>query len=382
MIIFASPTEYGTFLGVVRYTMQSMTLKSNKTTLVIISLLLLLTGFFLFHIQKSSVSIVTQENVLTDESDDQGGMIIEGSPLQIEYLRKQDYPGSDFVVEQTLSPGSNYERYIISYRSEGLKQYALLTVPNGEPPENGWPAIVFNHGYISPSVYKTTERYIAYTDGFSRNGYVLLKPDYRGHANSEGVARGGYSNSDYIIDVLNAYSSLAKYPIVNPDKIGMWGHSMGGWITQRAMVINTDIKAGVIWAGVVGGYDDLLEIWHTRNRRVSTRVPTPSPNAISSRRRWRTDLVETYGLPVDNQEFWNSISSVAYLKDMGGPIQLHHATGDDSVEYELSERLFESLEILDNGSELYIYQDDDHNLTTNFGPAMTRSIEFFDRYLK
>jgi len=29
----------------------------------------------------------------------------------------------------------------------------------------------------------------------------------------------------------------------------MWGHSMGGEITLRAMVVSRDINAGVIWAG-------------------------------------------------------------------------------------------------------------------------------------
>ncbi len=48
-------------------------------------------------------------------------------------------------------------------------------------PDNGRPAIIFNHGYIPPEVYRTTERYVAYQDGFARNGYVTFKSDYRGH---------------------------------------------------------------------------------------------------------------------------------------------------------------------------------------------------------
>jgi len=106
------------------------------------------------------------------------------NPLSIEWLRQQDYPGSEIVIEETLAPGSNYTRYIASYRSEGLKIFALLTVPSGEKPESGWPVIVFNHGYIRPDQYRTTERYVAYVDGFARNGYIVFKSDYRGHGNS------------------------------------------------------------------------------------------------------------------------------------------------------------------------------------------------------
>ncbi len=143
-------------------------------------------------------------------------------------MRQQEYPGSDIVIEQTLAPGVNYQRYYVSYLSEGLKIYALLTVPNGTPPQTGWPVVIFNHGYIPPEVYRTTERYIAYVDGFARNGYIVLRSDYRGHASSEGEATGGYGTPDYTVDVLNAVASVKKYPAADPNRMGMWGHSMGG----------------------------------------------------------------------------------------------------------------------------------------------------------
>lgn len=55
----------------------------------------------------------------------------------------------------------NYDRYVVSYQSEGLKIYALLTIPRDSKPPTGYLAIVFNHGYIPPDVYRTTERYVA-----------------------------------------------------------------------------------------------------------------------------------------------------------------------------------------------------------------------------
>ena len=76
-------------------------------------------------------------------------------------MRQGTYPGSDIVIVKELAPGSNYRRYYAYYLSEGLKIYALLTVPNGDITSGGFPAIVFNHGYIPPDVYRTTERYIA-----------------------------------------------------------------------------------------------------------------------------------------------------------------------------------------------------------------------------
>ena len=313
-----------------------------------------------------------------NEADEKGEYLYDSHPLSIEYMRQQDYPGSELVIEQSLTPGSNYQRYVVSYKSEGLKQFALLTVPAGEEPESGWPGIVFNHGYISPSIYRTTERYEAYSDWFARNGYVVLKPDYRGNGNSEGRAEGGYGSPAYTIDVLNAFASLQKYPNVDPERIGMWGHSMGGHITLRAMVINPEIKAGVIWGGVVGSYQDYQQYWWSRRRRPT---PTASPGS-EQRGSWRQKLFEQYGTFEENPDFWNSISATTYLDKISGPIQLHHAEGDTSVPYVLSERLHEKMESMDLESELYIYPGDNHNISDNFNPAMKRSVDFFGRFLK
>src|SRR5262245_17509837 len=73
-------------------------------------------------------------------------------PPEFRAMRAREYPGSDIVIEKVLDPGVNYNRYYVSYLSEGLKIYALMTVPTGEKPATGWPVIVFNHGYIPPEV--------------------------------------------------------------------------------------------------------------------------------------------------------------------------------------------------------------------------------------
>ena len=41
------------------------------------------------------------------------------SPLDIEALRARDYPASELTIEEMLDPGTNYQRFIASYISDG-----------------------------------------------------------------------------------------------------------------------------------------------------------------------------------------------------------------------------------------------------------------------
>lgn len=298
-------------------------------------------------------------------------------PLMVEGMREQDYPGSKFTFEETLQNGANYDQHIISYQSDGNKIYALFTVPWGEIPPSGWPVIIFNHGYIPPEQYRTTERYVNYVDVLARNGYIVFRSDYRGHGSSEGEAKSSYQSPGYTADVLNALESVKTYPNADPDRIGMWGHSMGGNITLRAMVVSEEIKAGVIWGGVVVSYPDMFEYWWgTDNRNIST----PDPN--TRRGAWRLEWTDVYGTFEENPEFWASISSNSYLEDLSGPLQLHHGTADTSVPHILSEILYNEVTAIGLPIELFLYNGDNHNISINFWTAMQHTVEFFDLHVK
>lgn len=298
-------------------------------------------------------------------------------PMSILAARQRAYPGSPITIVQTLEPGANYYRYLAYYESDGLKIYGLLTKPFGERPATGWPAIVFNHGYIPPDLYRTTERYVAYVDDLAQHGYIVYKIDYRGHDQSDGEATGAYGDPGYTTDVLNAVSALQAFPDADAQRIGMYGHSMGGFLTLRAMVISRQIKAGVIWSGVVGSYPDMVCCWHPPGAGGPKR--TPDPNFRSG---WRTQWLNLYGSPQDNPGFWQGISANAYLNDLSGPIQLHQDTADTEVPAKFSQDLFQAIRATGKLVEYYEYPGDDHNLAHSFTLAMTRTLAFFDQYLK
>lgn len=306
--------------------------------------------------------------------------------IDIDYLRTLEFFADAPVIEEELTNGANYKRYIASYQSMGNTIYGLLTVPLEEPPEGGYPAIVFNHGYIPPSQYQTTERYAAYVDNLARSGFVVFKIDLRGHGESEGEPNGSYFSNGYTVDAINALKSLQKIEEVNADRIGMWGHSMAGNLLLRAMLVSDEIKAGVIWSGAVYSYEDFAQ--YRLNDSSYVRRET-----TEEERRQRYDdsseVMEEVGKLRENpeevdfsSEFWTNISLTSNIDYLKHPVQLHHAANDPVVNVGYARDLAKVLEESGKEYELFEYDGGGHNLESPyFEAAMQRTVEFFKNNL-
>ncbi len=298
-----------------------------------------------------------------------------GNELTIAALLQRQIDGSPVTIEQQLENGANYARYIASYISEGNKIYGLLTVPFGDPPEGGFKAIVFNHGYIPPAQYRTTERYVAYVDALARSGFVVFKIDMRGFGNSEGEPEGSYFSPAYTIDAISALKSLQTLDYVDPDGIGMWGHSMAGNLVLRAMLVEPAIKAGVIWAGAVYSYDDMTRY----SIQDSSYVP---PSAESPGRRIGQQIRATYGPPNTAEPFWQAVSLTEHIDLLQAPLQLNHALNDDVVNVGYSNDLAAVLNAAGKEYEYYQYEGGGHNIDSPyFNEAIQRTIAFFQAHL-
>ena len=288
--------------------------------------------------------------------------------------RAKEIVGSDIIIEEVLANGANYAQYIASYLSEGNKIYGLLTVPLGDVPADGFPAIVFVHGYIPPEVYRTTERYVAYVDALARSGFVVFKIDLRGFGNSEGEPSGAYFSPDYTVDTIAALKSLQRMDNVNPQGIGLWGHSMAGNVVLRAMLVEPDVQAGVIWAGAVYSYDDMV--------RYAIQDPSFRRDQQTTTIRRGSILRETYGAPDTDSPFWQAVSLTKNIEYLEAPLQIHHALNDSVVNIGYSQDLATVLQEAGKSYQFHTYEGGGHNIESPyFGDAMQRTVQYFRDHL-
>lgn len=296
--------------------------------------------------------------------------------LTIPFLRSRSYT-STLGNREFSHNGSNYSAYLTSYGSDELRINGLLTIPIGERPAEGFPAIVFVHGYIPPSQYQTLEKYVDYVDYLASSGFVVFKIDLRGHGTSEGEPGGAYYSADYVIDTLNARAALQSSDFVNPNAIGLWGHSMAGNIVMRSMAAQPDIAAGAMWGGAVYTYADMREY----GIQDSSYQRPQMPNTPQQQNR-RQNISEIHGDPESNSPFWQQMAPTNYLTDLRGAVALHHAINDDVVSVEYSRGLSELLDATSVPHEHYEYPSGGHNLDgESFGLAMQRTVEFFQKNL-
>ncbi|HWY79843.1 MAG TPA: alpha/beta fold hydrolase [Candidatus Sulfotelmatobacter sp.] len=313
--------------------------------------------------------------------------------LTIPYLRSRTYKSSLGELQQ-IDKNASYTSYLTSYNSDGLKINGLLTVPTGDAPIGGWPAIVFVHGYIPPKQYATTSRYEEYVDYLTKNGFVVFKIDLRGNGDSQGQPVGAYYSAGYVIDTLNAYAALQSvhsssisampYPTlsvtlsINPKKIGLWGHSMAGNIVMRAWTAKADIPAIVIWSGAGYTYTDLIKY-----KLNDSSYQLISDASSSANFQFRQQLQKLYGQPDMSNPFWHNIAPANFLTNLKGAIQIDQAQDDTVVNIGYNRDLIKLFDKTSIPHIMYEYPTGGHNISgVYFTTAMQHTVDFYKKYLE
>lgn len=256
-----------------------------------------------------------------------------------------------------------YTRQEVRYRSGDLTISGLLLVPDGRGPHR---AVVLNHGYIEPSVYRNGQGMAREQDYLAREGYVVLHTDYRGHAGSDNVGpverelRLGYAR-----DAIAAVKALRALDEVDPDRIGMLGRSMGGGVTMNALVAEPDIvKAAVIHSSVSSRFVDNYRRWTVPNRSESGRT-----------------IVRRWGSIKANPKFWRDLSPRTYASRIEADLLMVHGALDEQCPLRWArstERAFTKAGV---AVDLVVYDREGHTFAGQWADKMRRTVDFLDKRL-
>lgn len=251
-----------------------------------------------------------------------------------------------------------YTRQEVTYRSDETTISGVLLEPAGDGP---FPAVVLNHGYIDPAVYVTGQGMAREQDFLAREGWVVLHTDYRGHAASDPAGplehdvRLGYAR-----DALAAAKTLRQLDAVDPDRVAMFGRSMGGGVTLNALVMEPDVvDAAVVHASVSSDFVDNLRQFTEPNR----------PERVEA-------MSERWGSPEESPGFYGDLSSRTYADRVEAPVLMIHGALDDTCPVEWareSERIF-----TEEGADvtLRVYDREGHTFDADWPDAMRRTLAF------
>ncbi|MGJ9411687.1 alpha/beta hydrolase family protein [Aeromicrobium sp. CF4.19] len=256
-----------------------------------------------------------------------------------------------------------YTRQEVRYSSDDVRVSGVLLVPDGEGP---FPAVVLNHGYIDPAAYVTGQGMQREQDYRpqalrrapcrevppAREGWVVLHTDYRGHAGSDDVGpleqelRVGYAR-----DAIAGVETLRELESVDPDRVAMFGRSMGGGVTLNALTIAPDVvDAAVVHASVSSRFEDNLSQFTERSR----------PDRVASMR-------ERWGSPREAPDFWDSLSSRTYADRVEADVLMIHGEQDDTCPVDWARDTEESFTEAGADVTLRLYEGEGHTFERRVG---------------
>jgi dipeptidyl aminopeptidase/acylaminoacyl peptidase len=290
------------------------------------------------------------------------------NPISLAALAEAELTGGDLRLGTVRERTSTYTSYDVTYRSttagEGtapLRISGVLNVPTGRGP---FPAVVLAHGYIDPAYYVRGQGMTRERGLLAQRGFVALHVDYRNHAEStddprvETAVRLGYA-----ADVAAAVRALrsSQDVRVDPDRIALFGRSMGGGVMLKALAAEPGLfAAGVGWASVSS-----LE---AENFAQFQRPDAPLAELKAGFR-------GRHGLPGEDPGFWRGVSSRPAFDRITEPVLLVHGRFDDTCPPPWATATQRALTKAGVDSTLEWY-DDGHAFGPAFVAAMDRTVRF------
>ena len=280
----------------------------------------------------------------------------------IEGLRARNYPGGPLEVKWVITTTSHYTRYYIAYPSDDLTISGVMQVPHGEGP---FPVVILNHGYIAPARYWSGADTWRAADYLARRGYLTIAPDFRGWGESDSGPN--FFRSGLVIDVLNLISSLPSVPQADPQQVGMWGHSLGGGVTSKAITIDQRVKAAVLYGPVSAHDAEVMQRWPDWRQGGDADDP----------------LWQSYRQAARDEAFLQRTSPIPYFDLVTAAVQIHQGTADTTTPPRWAKAIYDALLATDKEVEYYTYEGQGHAFQGEaWALFMERVAAFFDTHLR
>ena len=284
------------------------------------------------------------------------------TPSGRELIAKNAIP-PEFPKAQLVAP-----RQVVFKSEDGLDIHGQLFVPKNQR-ERG-PAVIFMHGGPIRQMMLGWHYMEYYSNAYAMNqylaskGYTVLSVNYRlgimyGRAFREPpncVWRGA---SEYK-DIVAGAKFLQSLENVDPQRIGLWGGSYGGFLTALGLARNSDIfKAGVDFHGV-HDWATFLPMW------------AENPDALPE----LPDIKEARDLAFKS-------SPIASAAAWRSPVLFIHGDDDRSVPFQQTTDLVEKLHAHNVDLEELVMPDEIHDLLRrgSWIRAYKATAQFFDRKL-
>ena len=318
-------------------------------------------------------------------------------PYTIDGLRQHVYRSGKIHTISTLDETEKYTSYLIDYPSDGLTITGVMQIPKGTGP---FPVILMNHGFFSRSLYNSgdgTDRSAAY---LAEHGYITLASDYRSWGGSDIGESLFYSGQ--VIDVINLLNAIPSISQADPNRVGIWGHSMGGGITMKVLSIvgagfsnpelgqpQITIKAAVLYSPVSADFADIIERWGNGcfgdiaegEQIIGCNSADVIPVELPS------NLRDAYRIAGQDADMLKEVSPIYHLDTVTAPIQIHYGTEDGKVlsgtPPQWSVKLTQALRDAGKEAEMYQYEGERHSFIGEpWFVFMGRVLRFFDKYVK
>jgi dipeptidyl aminopeptidase/acylaminoacyl peptidase len=213
--------------------------------------------------------------------------------------------------------------------ADGASVPGWLFVPKNLDRSKKHPVIVWFHGdginqnYDGWHVQRNYAVYYSFHQYLLQQGYIVFAPDYRGSIGYGRDWRTGVYMDIGDRDAKDAWMSanyLKTLSYVDPDRIGVWGLSYGGFFTLIAMTDQpTLFRAGIDVAGVVDYRMYYSDPYHGA---------------------WTASRI---GTPDQNPTVYDKASPLSHIDRLQHPLLILHGTADVNVPY------LESVRLIDEG---------------------------------